>query len=161
MDSRGQTVNPGRGYDPKTSVTLYLRTSVTHSESQKKGPKPEKRARSCGLWHFDRMSKGWVIGSKEFKKELINEHKEAEAKIDLNDREMAEVREMVLRERLEELLRRVGKTEGDVAADRKSVPWKLAVAAAMKWGTTVSNRWLAENLQMGSLPELSRQVNAW
>jgi hypothetical protein len=46
---------------------------------------------------------------KKLKKELIGEHKEAAAKLDLGDREMAEIRGMVLRERLEELLRRVGK----------------------------------------------------
>ena len=110
---------------------------------------------------FDRMSRGWVIGSKDFKKELIKEHKEAAAKPDPGDREMAGVREMVLREKLEELLRRVGKTEAEVAAERKSAPWKLAVAAAMKQGTPASNRWLAENLKMGSLPEISRKVNDW
>ena len=31
----------------------------------------------------------------------------------------------------------------------------------MKWEMTASNRWLAEKLQMGSLPELSRKVNGW
>jgi hypothetical protein len=107
------------------------------------------------------MSRGWVIGSEKFKQELIGEYKEAAAKLDLGDQEMAEIRGRVLRERLEDLLRRVGKTEGDVASERKSAPWKLAVAAAMKRGTTASNQWLAENLTMGSLPEVSRKVDAW
>jgi len=40
------------------------------------------------------------------------------------------------------------------------VPWKLALAASLKKQTTVTNRWLAENLRMGNLHEVSRKVSA-
>jgi hypothetical protein len=38
---------------------------------------------------------------------------------------------------------------------------KLAIAAAMKARITVTNRWLAANVAMGNLHEVSRKVQAW
>ena len=48
-----------------------------------------------------------------------------------------------------------------MAREGKSVSWKLALASAMKSGTTVTNRWLGASLYMGSLHEVSRKVSAW
>jgi putative transposase len=110
---------------------------------------------------FDRMSKGWVIGSKEFKKALLKEHLEVQAKLELGDRELTEFRDEILREKLAEALGRLGKTSVDIASEGKSVPWKLAAAALMKKTTTARNQWLSENLQMGNVSEVSRKVNAW
>jgi len=38
----------------------------------------------------------------------------------------------------------------------KSADWKVAVAARMKLTTTVSNRWLSEQLDMGDLRTVGR-----
>jgi hypothetical protein len=43
----------------------------------------------------------------------------------------------------------------------KSVSWKLAVAAALKERTTVTNGWLSETLRMGNRFEVSRKVSRW
>lgn len=110
---------------------------------------------------FDRMSKGWAIGSKGFKKELFVEHKEAAAKLELGDRDVKEILETVRQEKLTELLGRLGKTEDDIDSDRKSAHWKLAIAGAMKLTTTATNRWLAEKLRMGSVSEASRRISGW
>lgn len=37
----------------------------------------------------------------------------------------------------------------------------LALAAALKRRTTVTNRWLADSLHMGNMYEVSRKVAAW
>jgi hypothetical protein len=50
---------------------------------------------------------------------------------------------------------------GELATTGKSVDWKLAIAAALKARTTVTNRWLATTLHLGNLHVVSRKVSAW
>src|SRR5690606_33836057 len=54
---------------------------------------------------------------------------------------------------------RISKTE--IPRSPKSAEWKIAIAAAMKARTTVTNRWLAEHLHMSGLHEVSRLVSRW
>lgn len=58
---------------------------------------------------------------------------------------------------LERLLAKLGKDLENVAADRKSAPWKGAIAFQIKRTTAASNGWLAETLRMGS-PTLVSQI---
>lgn len=111
--------------------------------------------------NFARMSKGWAIGSIEFKKNLVAEHKEAARAIKQNQTEWREIKEAMLEDVLTDLLAKLGKQRGDLKREGKSVPWKLALAAAMKARTVATNRWLSEQLHMGNLHEVSRKVSAW
>jgi putative transposase len=43
---------------------------------------------------FDRMSRGWALGGKEFKKDLVKEHRERLARIDLGEDDAGELREL-------------------------------------------------------------------
>ena len=43
-----------------------------------------------------------------------------------------------------------GKSRADAAVERKSAPWKVALAATLKQTTQADNRWLAEHLHMGT-----------
>ena len=111
---------------------------------------------------FDRMSRGWVLGSKSFKADLLKENRRAMAARELGeDDEMAAAREVHRQGVLTQLLRRIGRTRRELKAEGKFAAWKVAVAATMKARTTVTNRWLSEQLAMGSLHEVSRQVSAW
>ena len=74
---------------------------------------------------------------------------------------MQAAREGVWRETLEQLLRRLGHPATELATTGKSVDWKLAAAAGLKARTTVTNRWLAQNLRMGNRHEGSRKVATW
>jgi len=74
---------------------------------------------------------------------------------------MQEVRESVWQEELAALLRKLRRRPEDLTSTGKSVDWKLAIAAALKTRTTVTNRWLATTLHMGNLHEVSRKVGAW
>jgi REP element-mobilizing transposase RayT len=110
---------------------------------------------------FDRMSRGWIVGTKDFRQAMVKEHAQAAAALSRGDRVMEVIAEGTLQDELARWLRKVGQTREAIASEGKSAPWKLAVAAAMKAHTTATNRWLAENLAMGNLHEVSRKVQAW
>jgi REP element-mobilizing transposase RayT len=116
---------------------------------------------ACKELHFDQMSKGWAIGSKEFKKDLLKDHKAYATARALGEDELAEAKEEVLQDLLRTLLDKAGYSRKQISADGKFADWKVAVAAVMKSRTTVTNAWLRDNLAMGSVHEISRQVAAW
>jgi len=101
------------------------------------------------------------VGSKEFKKALIEEHKEAALALNRGDREAAELKQHLFETVLAQLLKKVGKQKSDLAKEGKSIGWKVALAAAMKQQTTVTNRWLGENLHLGNMYEVSRKTSDW
>jgi len=49
-------------------------------------------------------------------------------------------------------------TGEDVSKDRKSAPWKVALAASLKQSTQVNNRWLSVELCMGTSVAVSAHV---
>jgi hypothetical protein len=61
---------------------------------------------------------------------------------------------------LDGLLAALKKNARGIADDPKGEPWKVAVAATMKWTRTASNPWLAHALGMGSPFRLSRLASA-
>jgi putative transposase len=111
--------------------------------------------------NFERMSRGWVIGGKAFKQEVVGEHRSAASALERGDRELDEARNALLEDRLDKLLARMGRTRSDAQRATKFEDWKVAVAAAMKASTTATNRWLSAALHMGSMYEVSRRVSAW
>ncbi|HQY05618.1 MAG TPA: transposase [Lacunisphaera sp.] len=110
---------------------------------------------------FAEMSKGWVLGGGEFTKALVRENRQLTGHGWKLAAEMQEVRESVWQEELAALLRKLRRRPEDLTSTGKSVDWKLAIAAALKTRTTVTNRWLATTLHMGNLHEVSRKVGAW
>ena len=110
---------------------------------------------------FERMSAGWVIGSHDFRKALVKEHGHMAAALQRGGTEAQELAETLRQEALAQALKRVGKRHEDLRCEGKSAPWKVAVASALKKRTTATNRWLGENLHLGTLHEVSRKVSAW
>ena len=108
---------------------------------------------------FDQMSKGWAMGSKEFKIALLDDEKRLSASIELGDSDAREARELAWEKSLLECLRIVGRAAGDSVAGRKSEDWKVAVAGYMKLKRLCRNGWLAERLGMGSESGVSRYVS--
>lgn len=110
---------------------------------------------------FAAMSKGWVIGTAKFAKDMI---KENQALVGQGRRMAAatrETRELLWQEELDVLLKKMRRTSADLGQAKKSADWKVALAAALKRRTTATNRWLGETLNMGGLHEVSRLVGAW
>ncbi|HUG12846.1 MAG TPA: transposase [Opitutaceae bacterium] len=110
---------------------------------------------------FEKMSKGWVIGSKSFTKEIVKENRELAGHGRRLAAELREAREEGWREELTALLRKLRRKPAEMAGAGKSEDWKLAIASEMKTRTTVTNRWLATQMHMGNMYEVSRKVVAW
>jgi len=110
---------------------------------------------------FEAMCRGWIIGTRRFAKELVEEHRELAGQGSRLATEVQVAREAIWLEKRDELLLRLDRTPVDLEAAGKSVPWKLAVAAGLKTTTTATNRWLALNLHLGNMHEASRKVAAW
>ncbi|MCW5549920.1 MAG: transposase [Opitutaceae bacterium] len=110
---------------------------------------------------FAEMSRGWVIGGGEFTREIMRENRELIGQGRRLAAEMQEACEAVWREELAVLLKKLRRKPEELAPAGKSADWKLAIAAALKARTTVTNRWLATTLHMGNLHEVSRKVCAW
>jgi REP element-mobilizing transposase RayT len=96
------------------------------------------------------MSRGWALGTKDFKAALLQDHALAETSRAWEQTGVREIRETRWAEALAKGLTALGKSPADVGAGRKSAPWKVALAAKLKQTTQANNRWLAEHLHMGT-----------
>ena len=74
--------------------------------------------------------------------------------------QIAAEKRQVWEERLSRLAREA-KVDLATLPHKKSAPEKVLLAAAMKLGTSVSNGWLAERLQMGKPATVSQYVRRW
>jgi REP element-mobilizing transposase RayT len=110
---------------------------------------------------FDRMSQGWIVGSTDFKVAMALEQRRVAAALAQGDRDAQQAGEVLQQKLLDQLLKKARRTRSDLHQSAKMADWKVALAAAMKARTTVTNRWLAEQLHMGSLHEVSRRVAAF
>jgi len=113
-----------------------------------------------------RMSRGWCLGSKEFKTEMRKEARERGASLDrvrfegLEKEEVLAEREEYWEERLADAAQAAG-IELKKLPGRKSAPDKCLLAAVMKECTSVSNGWLAERLGMGQPASASQFARRW
>lgn len=106
---------------------------------------------------FEQMSKGWVVGESDFKKELVQLNEGARAMLlQGGDRKLAEE---LWETQTTKCLGAAAKTEASVTDEAKGAPWKVAIAAVLKATTTASNPWIARRLNMGSPFRLSRLVS--
>jgi hypothetical protein len=104
------------------------------------------------------MSRGWALGTKDFKTALIHDYNLAESSRAWEDSGAREMREARWTATLNRGLKLLGKTREDVSKDRKSAPWKIALAASLKQLTQVNNRWLSDELRMGTPVAVSSHV---
>lgn len=106
------------------------------------------------------MSIGWIIGTPGFARNMLKENQELVGQGRRMAAELQQTREALWQEELTALLAKVGWAPADLATDKKSAPWKIALAV-LKSRSTVTNCWLGENLNIGGLHEVCRQVSAW
>jgi len=111
--------------------------------------------------HFDRMSRGWTIGSESFTKALAAEHRQYAGHGVRLAGEARALREEEWSDCLDAELARLRRTPKDLRKAAKFAEWKVQLAAKLKAETTVTNRWLSVHLSLGALHEVSRKVSAW
>ena len=105
---------------------------------------------------FDRMSRGWAHGTKEFKVALLEDAEVRRAAIELGEFDLEEARELAWSGRLEACLEFLGIDRKEAVGPTKSAPWKVAIAAHLKSKLLCRNRWMGERLNMGSESGVSR-----
>ncbi|WP_221032740.1 transposase [Actomonas aquatica] len=108
-----------------------------------------------------KMSRGWCLGSFEFKKQQLEEMKERGAELERfkgsGAGELRKEREQVWEDRLVALAASARIDLGKLGK-RKSAPEKVLLAAVLKQSTSVSNGWLATRLEMGQAASASQFV---
>lgn len=110
---------------------------------------------------FGRLSRGWMVGSKEFKQDLQLDLAKLGGDLErarlLGAGPVPEWREEHWEEKLRQEARDL-KINLDRLSARKSAPEKVRLAALLKAGTAVTNGWLAERLGMGQPASVSQFV---
>jgi putative transposase len=104
------------------------------------------------------LSRGWALGSGEFKAALVQDLAVVADPRALEGSGALEVKQHRWSIALAAALQDMQKSRADLHRDRKSAHWKLLVAARMKRSTDASNRWLAENLNLGTPAALSHNL---
>ncbi|WPJ97513.1 transposase [Coraliomargarita algicola] len=106
---------------------------------------------------FDKMCRGWALGTKEFKRELLQSEgllKDGTSeRLRMEGKDLAEANELIWEDTLQRGMQAVSRTDVDIANDRKSAAWKVWIAAELKRHTSAPSTWIAHKLNMGS-PQL-------
>jgi len=105
---------------------------------------------------FDSMCHGWVLGSPEYRQELVQNFEKQTIAKDWGGKELAEINDIRWEAQLRQGLGELGKTRAEATASPKSADWKVGLARWLKSTTRVSNRWLTDRLQMGAPDGVSR-----
>jgi REP element-mobilizing transposase RayT len=107
---------------------------------------------------FERMSRGWALGSEDYRKRVMKDFKLIEPAEDWGGEELNELNQLHWQQQLELGAQVIGSSLAGAANEAKSAPWKIALAAWVKRDSSVTNRWLSERLHMGPPDAVSRYV---
>jgi putative transposase len=110
---------------------------------------------------FDQMSRGWIIGTRDFGKAMVQEHRELAARGPQLADELNVIKETAWEEALQASLRAARRTDEELRSESKSADWKLRLAANLRRTTTATNRWLGTRLHLGARDEVSRKLSTW
>jgi REP element-mobilizing transposase RayT len=107
---------------------------------------------------FPSMSSGWAIGSAEFKNSMIQKLTKLQKTKGWSANSRHELSELHWSKYLEEGKIHLKETTETSLSDKKSALWKLMLATWMRQQTSASNKWLADNLRMGTPGTVSAYV---
>ena len=157
-------------WQPKTRpVCLNVQTALTEAGQLADTPAGRRRYADYLNWQaadgpagrnaaYASMSKGWALGTKQFRSALTKDHQLRAESRAWESAGAGEIREQHWQEHLVKCMAKVRKTPEDARHDRKSAPWKVAIAAELKRTSQATNRWLAAQLNMGSPVAVSQYV---
>lgn len=116
---------------------------------------------------FEKMCRGWALGTKDFKKALLEEAESNEDDVEAefqktipryDGKSLREANEIRWEMFLEKGLSALGKETPSIATDLKSAEWKVRLAALLKQKTSATNVWITRQLNMGTPDAVSRYV---
>jgi REP element-mobilizing transposase RayT len=103
---------------------------------------------------FSKMCHGWALGTKEYKKKLLETEgllkDGSQQALRLEGKELREANELQWEHLLERGLVAVDKTPDDIFGSRKSADWKVWIAYYLKRHSSASNVWISVKLNMGA-----------
>ena len=105
------------------------------------------------------IRRGWCLGDEQFRKELL-EQVHARAGDQHYGEEIRESVEEKAQRVIAEELKRLRWAESDLAGRRKGDTGKARIARRLRRETTVSKRWIAERLAMGSVSNVTLCLRA-
>ena len=119
-----------------------------------------RRLEEAGPESLKALRRGWYLGSEAFRQELLES---IEGK--LGQHHSGELRRESAEAKAERImaaeLKRLGWTEADLAARRKSDPLKLAIATRLRKETTLSLKAIAERVQLGTAKGANTNLHKW
>jgi hypothetical protein len=127
-----------------------MRRYLTHLEGREFGD--PARAES----HRKEFCRGWVIGTRGFRKAMAEEFSRMQLARDWGGPELRELSEQNWEKVVREELKRLGKSERDLRMDRKGAPWKRAIAVRLRTRTAATNPWIAQRLNTGHPSYISK-----
>jgi len=110
---------------------------------------------------FEQMSRGWALGTKDFKKDLLKKHTSDKPENCWKGEDINEANIIHWENILDGCLCILKKSRRDVDTDKKSAVWKTAIAYYMKRHTSANNKWLSEQLNMGVAYAISKYASAF
>jgi hypothetical protein len=107
---------------------------------------------------FQRLCRGWAHGSEAYLRERREDFGRRRTAGEWGGAELAASNRREWETRLEAGAHALRRRLSEAAAEPKSAPWKVALAAWLKRHTSATNRWLTEQLHMGPPDAVSRYV---
>jgi putative transposase len=150
LDLMTALMGAGQLSDTKDGWASYAQYLIWQNE---KGPAGKSAA-------YESMSKGWVLGSREFKQALIKDEATAISLRAWDSLGAREFQRLEWESLLEKALAVIPESERSKHIG-KSVAWKIAVAKWMKSSSNVTNGWLADRLGMGTGVYVSKHVGLY
>src|SRR5208337_3432566 len=117
-----------------------------------------RRQTELSAAEFKRVQRGWYLGDKQFREELLEQMKEQVGQEHYGEERAqaeAEPAEGVVRQGLKGL----GWKESDLSGRPKGDPKKLKLAERLRAETTASTKWIAERLHMGTWTYLNHLLD--
>ena len=118
------------------------------------GEQMERRRRGDLSKEFKPVERGWCLGGEEFKRQLLEQVSRA-AGPGHAEREVREAEEAEAERLVREGMERLGWGQRELKARRKGDAGKVQVAAELRRRTTMTLRWIAQRLGMGTAGHVS------
>ena len=107
---------------------------------------------------FESMTRGWIQGSKAFRKAVLEDLEDPEV-CRIVESEASDAREAKWERAAGEFLSALGFGEGDLGSSLKTVSWKVAVARKLREELQVPYLWIADRLRMGKASTVQNRVS--